>query len=804
MRPPFREVIERRVLLSDGAKGTGLHARGLAPGELPDGWNLTHADAVVALHREYVAAGSAVLITNSFRANRAALAGEPTLAGQVHAINRAAAANARAAGGAAGYVGGSIAMTGQLLEPLGPLGFAAARAIFREQAEGLAAGGVDFFHVETMGDLLEVKAAVLGIREAADLPIVVNLTFDESLRTLTGSPPEVVATVLEALRVDLIGANCSLGPEGILRVLAVMREVTDLPFCAQPNAGLPVMRDGQVTFPAGPAEMAGFVERYVDLGCRLIGGCCGTTPAHLAAMAAAVQRHQGPRPTAAAGPRPTRLASRHEVVAFGAGRAPILIGERINPTGRRRFAQELRDGGMAGVSAAARLQEEQGAHVLDVNVGVPDADEAALMRAATLAVGRAAPRRPLCLDSASPAALAAGLALVPGKPLVNSVSGEARSLDPVLDLAARFGAAVICLCVDEGGIPPTAEGRLAIAERVLARALAKGLRREDVVVDALTLTVAAEPARARETLRAVRLCHDRLGLSCVLGVSNVSFGLPRREPVTAAFTATAIDAGLDAVIANPAPGPVSDAVAAAALLAGRDPGARRYLARPGEGPAAAAAPVAAAPPPLAEALAGAVLDGDRAAVGPAVARALAAGWPPLDVLGRGLVPGMTEVGRRFKAGEYFLPQVLLAAEAMQEGFGRLKPALAADPAGARAARRVVLATVEADVHDIGKNIAATVLESHGFVVEDLGKNVPAAAIVARAAQGGVDAIGLSALMTTTMPRMGEVAAALAAQGLAVPLLVGGAVVTPAYAAKIGAHHCPDAMVAVDVLGRLLG
>jgi 5-methyltetrahydrofolate--homocysteine methyltransferase len=797
MRAPFLEVLESRVLLSDGAKGTALQARGLGAAELPDGWNLSHPDAVIALHREHVAAGSEVLITNTFRAHRAGLAAHPALAPRLHDINIAAAAHARAAGGPDVYVGGSISMTGRLMEPHGDLTFAEARAIFREQAAALAAGGVDFFHLETMGDLMEIKAAVVGVRDAADLPIVALMTFDEGLRTLTGSPPEVVAVTLDALRVDLLGANCSLGPDGILRVLAAMRGVCDRPLAAQPNAGLPVTRDGRTSYLAGPAEVAAYVERYVDLGCRLIGGCCGTTPAHLAAMGAAVRRHRGPRPTAASGePRPTRVASRLEVVSFGAGVGPVVVGERINPSGRRRLAAELKEGQYGLCAVMARLQEEQGAALLDVNAGIPGADEAVLLRGAVLAVGRAAPRRPLSLDSANPTALEAALEVAPGKPLLNSVTGEARSLGPVLDLAARYGAAVVCLCVDDGGIPPSAEGRLAVAERVLAAALARGLRREDVVVDALTLAVAAEPERTRETLRAIRLCKERLGLACLLGISNVSFGLPQRELVSAAFAAMAVEAGLDAAIADPAPGPVVQALDAARLLAGRDPGARAYLARYVETRPATAPP--AAVPTLDAALERAVRDGDREAMVPLCEQALAAGWPPLDVLGRALVPAMAEVGRRFKSGEYFLPQVLMAAEAMQAGFARLKQALGASETFAPAGR-IVLATVEADVHDIGKNIVATVLESHGWAVEDLGKNVPAAVIAARVAAGGVDAVGLSALMTTTMPHMAEVTRLLRERGLAVPVVVGGAVVTAEYAATIGAHYGADAIAAVAVL-----
>ncbi|MBI5477206.1 MAG: homocysteine S-methyltransferase family protein, partial [Deltaproteobacteria bacterium] len=448
MRPPFLQAVATRVLLADGAKGTGLLARGLPAGQLADAWNLLQPDAVRALHRDYVAAGSDVLITNSFRANRAALAAHPDLASRVLEINRAATLNARAAAGDDRYVGGSLSMTGRLLHPHGDLGFDEAREIFREQAAGLAAGGVDFLQLETMGDLLEVKAAVQGIREATDLPIAALMTFDESLRTLTGSPPEVVAVTLEALGVDLIGANCSLGPAGILRVLAAMREVAELPFVAQPNAGLPRDEGDRLTWPASPADLAAFVERYVDLGCRVIGGCCGTTPEHLAAMAAVVRRRQEPRPAGPGGARPVRLASRHGVVACGAGHGPVVVGERINPTGRATFAAALRAGRLEVVAAAAWTQAAAGAAALVVNVGVPDAVEPALMAAAVLAATRAAPQLPLSLDSPHPQALEAGLKVAPGRPLLNSVSGETARLEPVLDLARRYGAAVICLCVD--------------------------------------------------------------------------------------------------------------------------------------------------------------------------------------------------------------------------------------------------------------------------------------------------------------------------------------------------------------------
>ncbi|ADI85676.1 homocysteine S-methyltransferase family protein [Geobacter sulfurreducens] len=802
MKQPFLQAIAERVLVLDGAMGTMLQERGLRPGQSPEELNLTLPEVVAGVHREYLDAGADIIVTNTFGGSRAKLE-HYGLQDRVAEINARAVAIAREVCGDRAYVAASIGPTGQFVEPVGDVSFDEMAAIFREQAQALIDAGADLITLETFLDIKEIRAAVIAIRGISpEIPVIAQLTFDNEGRTVLGTSPEAAAVTLEAAGADIVGSNCGLGPDGICDVMAAMRRVTLLPLISQANAGLPTLVDGATVFPGTPDDMTAFHDRLLDLNVRIIGGCCGTTPAHIRAIREALAlRDQSLR---ACGPPEgvTFLSSRTTVVAIGAGLPAAIIGERINPTGKKGFAQELREGKVSYIRREALEQTARGAVLLDVNVGTPGIDEPAAMERAVVTVATAV-GAPLVLDSSDPAALERGLKAADGKVLLNSVNGEAKSMERILPLARKYGAAVIGLALDETGIPETAEGRLAVAERIVEAAGKAGIRRSDVVIDCLTLTVSAEQKRAMETLRAVRLVKERLGCPTVLGVSNISFGLPRRPLISSAFFAMALAAGLDAAIVNPKEEEMMAAWHSSMVLLNRDPNAAAYIAAyAGVAPPAAEPAAAGELPDIRQRLARAVITGDGEGIVSLVEEALSQGLEPLQVSNEGLLPGLEEVGRRFEKNQVFLPQVMQSAEAMQAAFSRLRQEMAGE---AEAKGTILMATVEGDIHDIGKNIVCTLLENHGFRVIDLGKNVPADRIVAEAERNGADAVGLSALMTTTMTEMENVLARLRAAGIRTFTMVGGAVVTQEYADRIGADlYARDAMEAVARIKALLG
>jgi len=794
----FLAALRKRVLVLDGAMGTMLQERGLKPGGSPEEMNLAAPQVVAGVHREYAEAGADIIVTNTFGGNRCKLA-HYDLQDRVDEINVRGVELARSVVDNGGFVAASIGPTGRFLEPVGDAGFDEMVEIFAEQVRAFDRAGADLITLETFLDIRELRAAIIACKEFSRLPVMALMTFDDGGRSVLGTPPEAAAVTLDALQVDVVGSNCGLGIEGIYALLEKMRSVTSLPLIAQANAGLPQLVNGQTVFPGTPEEMTRYHERMIQLGVRVIGGCCGTTPTHIRAIRDALDgKDQSWTPP----PRRGFLSSRTQVVPFGGDSPCAIIGERINPTGKKAYSAELREGKTAYIRREAQDQTEAGATLLDVNCGAPGVDEPVALERAVYAVCGVS-GTPLVLDSSDPQALERGLKAADGKVLINSVSGEAKSLKVVLPLAKKYGAAVIGLALDETGIPKTAAGRRDIAARILAAAEQQGLPKQDVVIDCLTLTVSAEQSQARETLQALRLVHDELGLATVLGVSNISFGLPRRPVLSAAFFAMALEAGLGLAIINPKDERMMDSFRSAMVLLGHDLRSEEYVAHYGAMVADPAAPLAkGSDADIRSRLAAAIIEGDQEGITALVEAALAEGLKALEISNEGLLPGLEEVGRRFGKNQIFLPQVMLSAETMQTAFARLKQAMTGQEGVSRG--KILMATVEGDIHDIGKNIVCTLLENHGFEVIDLGKNVPAVRIVEQATKHQVDAVGLSALMTTTLNQMQVTIDQLRAAGVKVFTMVGGAVVTQDYATSIGADlYAADAIEAVAKVKELL-
>jgi 5-methyltetrahydrofolate--homocysteine methyltransferase len=804
MKTPFFEAIRERALVLDGAMGTMLQERGLRTGQSPEELNLTLPEVVAGIHRDYRDSGADIIVTNTFGGNREKLS-HYGLEGRLREINRAGVILAREAVGENTYVAASIGPTGRFVEPVGDLSFDRMAALFREQAEVLIEAGADLITLETFLDIKEIRAAVIAIREiSTSIPVIAMLTFDDKGRSVLGTPPEAAAITLEAVGADIIGSNCGLGVDGIYEILRSMRRVTSLPLISQANAGLPILKAGKTVFPGTPQEMVAFHDRFLDLGVRVIGGCCGTTPDHIRAIREALNGRNRPFSGLLQEQGTTYLSSRSGFTGIGGIHPAAVIGERINPTGKKGFAAELREGKVSYIRREAMDQTAAGATLLDVNVGTPGIDEPAAMEQAVFCVTGAV-TVPLVLDSSNPEALERGLKAVDGKALVNSVSGEEKSIDRVLPLVKKYGAAVIGLTLDENGIPATAEGRIAIAERILGAAERFGIPRQNIFIDCLALTVSAEQKQATETLKAIRGVKATLGLKTVLGVSNISFGLPCRPLISSTFFAMALEAGLDAAIINPKEKVMMDSWRSAMVLLQKDPRAATYIETYRDksiGEAATERPSTASLD-IRGLLTQAVIDGDREGIDSLVEQAFMEGLTPLQISNEGLLPGLEEVGRRFEKNQFFLPQVMLSAETMQAAFSRLKEEMRQDALASNG--KILMATVEGDIHDIGKNIVCTLLENHGFEVIDLGKNVPAGRIIEQAREQKVDAVGLSALMTTTMAEMENVIRKLREEGIRTFTMIGGAVVTQEYADEIGADlYARDAMEAVARIRNLLG
>ena len=779
------ECINSGMFYLDGGTGSVLQGMGLQPGELPELWNLTRPEDIITLGRSYYEAGSHMICSNTFGANALkydGLDGRPTVETVVTAaVNCAQKARDTAVGGQRDkFVALDIGPLGRMLEPLGDLPFEAAVSLFAETVRAGAAAGADCVLIETMNDAYETKAAVLAAKENCDLPILVSNVYDETGKLMTGATPDVMAAMLEGLGVDVIGANCSLGPAQMLKILPRLAACTSRPILMKPNAGMPREVDGETRYDVGPEEFAALMAEMVRCGARLIGGCCGTTPDYIRAVGKAT-----------AGMTPVPLTEKHRSVVTSYARSvefgsrPVLIGERINPTGKKKCKEALRSHDMGYILNEAITQEDRGARILDVNVGLPEIDEPAVLTDCVREI-QAVTALPLQLDTSDPVAMERAMRVYNGKPMINSVNGKAESMDAVFPLVKKYGGLVVCLTLDEDGIPDTAAGRLAIARRIVERAGEYGIGKEDLIFDPLAMAISSDSGAAMVTLDTVRLLKTELGVHTMLGVSNVSFGLPNRDFITAGFFTLAMQNGLDAAIMNPSSTEMMKAYHAYLALTGQDANCVEYIdfARNIVADTVTAAPAAGGTPGAGDGLRGAIIHGLREEAARAARQALESA-DGLTVINEQIVPALDVVGQGFEAKTMFLPQLLMAAEAAKAAFDEVRATM---PAGDAAGPAVILATVKGDIHDIGKNIVKVLLENYGYRVIDLGRDVPPETIARAAVEQDVRLVGLSALMTTTVPAMGETIALMRQVKPDCKIAVGGAVLTQEYADMIGADQ----------------
>ena len=778
----------QKLLFLDGAMGTMLQRSGMKPGQIPELLNLTDPGLLESIHRGYIEAGSQVVYANTFGANARKLRRTGHTVAEV--VSAGVAAARRAVEGTEAQVGLDIGPLGELLEPMGTLTFEAAYELFAEIVRAGVRAGADLVAIETMTDLYEAKSALLAVKENSDLPCLVTMSFDETGRTFTGCTVASMARTLEGLGADAIGLNCSLGPRQILPLIQEICKSTRLPVIAKPNAGLPDPVDGHYNLT--PAEFAEAMVEAVKAGASMVGGCCGTDPEYIRALRAAVKgMTPGERVYDACGfvctpTVPVRLDGVR------------VIGERINPTGKKRFQQALLEDDLDYIAQVAIAQMDARAEILDVNVGHPGVDEVTMLPRVVKKLQETVDL-PLQLDSSNPDALEAALRVYNGKPAVNSVNGKPEVLRRILPMVRKYGAAVVGLTLDEEGLPDTADKRIAIAERIVEAAEDHGIPRQDVWIDCLTLTVSAQQDQAEATLEAVRRVTRELGLPTVLGVSNISFGLPNRPLLTQAFLIRAIGCGLTLPIINPNQKEMMDAVAACRVLSGEDHESRAYVTR-------FAGQQQEAPKPASGVITldEAIVRGLKSEVGKLAHLALET-EDELALVEGHLIPALDKVGEDYERGVVFLPQLLSAAQAAQAVFEAVKESMAQKGSAPEKKGRLLIATVQGDIHDIGKNIVRTVLENYGYDVLDLGRDVPPETIVKTVREQGIRLVGLSALMTTTLPAMEETVRQLRKLPEPPQIMVGGAVVTPDYAARMGAdYYCKDARASVEAARQALG
>jgi len=784
------------IEIFDGAMGTMLQAGGLKAGACPELMNVEAPDVVKKIHRAYIEAGATIIETNTFGASSLKLA-HYGLESRVRELNFAAVKVAKDAAQSQAKVAGSIGPTGKFIAPLGDLDFDDAYKIFYEQAQALADAGADFLIIETCIDIQEMRAALLAAKDACNLPIICQLSYSEDGRTVTGTDPQSAAVILEAMGASIIGVNCSLGPEQLVPVVKILAENCRVPISVQPNAGMPYLENGVTKFPMDAKTFGSWGAKLVEAGATYLGGCCGTTPEHIKELANAIRNEElGIRNYSR---RPLMLASRSKTVTIDKTLPTTLIGERINPTGRKKLAAEIREGSLLGVKKDALNQVKAGAKILDVNMGVGGIDQAKMMAQAVREIARITDA-PLAIDTSDVEALEAGLKNFPGRALINSVSFEPNRIKNFLPLAKRYGAAILILPLTEHGVPKTAQERVDVAAKIIDAAKAHGLKDGDFLLDALVMTISADKDACLEVLKTLRLYRERFDLPTTMGLSNISFGLPNRPLINSTFFAMCLAAGLDAPIMNPYDDLMQNVLKSAAALLGKDPNGLNFSKIRNEEVGIRNEKISR---DTLSAIKLAIQEGDKDEIAALIKRAVDENFSADEITERALTAAMNELGEDFGSGKIFLPQVLLSAETMRLAFDELKKILPAQETKTRGT--FVIATVKGDVHDLGKNIVGALISNSGFKLVDLGKDVDSEKIVRAALEHDADIVGLCALMTTTMIQIDKVIADLHAAGSSAKVMVGGAALTQEYADSAGADaYAKDGVEAVRLAKNLLG
>lgn len=794
----IREELGRRIIFFDGGLGSLLQERGLKPGELPETWNLTRPEVLYDIHRAYLDAGADIILANTFGANGFKY-------DNLEEIVTTAVVNAKKAvadSGRKAYVALDMGPTGKLLKPMGTLDFEECVSIYADVVRYGAKAGADLILIETMSDTYELKAAVLAAKENSSLPVVATVVFDEHHKMLTGATPEVVVALLEGLRVDAIGMNCGLGPKQMKPIFETMARYASIPLVITPNAGLPRSENGKTVYDVGPEEFAEDMEEIINMGAWMAGGCCGTTPAHIKAL---TERCSGITPKPLTDKDYTIVTSYSTAVELG-GR-PVIIGERINPTGKSKFKQALRDNNMEYILEEGVKQADSGAHILDVNVGLPEIDEPAMMRRTVYELQSVLPL-PLQIDTTDPVAMEQAMRIYNGKPMINSVNGKEEIMHQIFPLVQKYGGTVVGLALDEAGIPDTAEGRLAVAKKIYDTAAEYGIKPKDIVIDALTMTMSTDNNSANITLDTVREIKAHGGRT-VLGVSNISFGLPQREVINSGFFLMAMQAGLSAGIINPNARAMIQAYDTYCVLGGFDSQCMSYIEK-----YAVAEPTPVAQTVTSVKQAGKAVTGNLSLTDCIVKGLKEQAYKAtkeelgtkdtMEIINGELVPALDIVGKGFEKGTVFLPQLLMSAEAAKAGFEAIKEYVSSQGTNQEKKATIVIATVKGDIHDIGKNIVKVLLENYGYDVIDLGKDVPPEAVVDKVIETHAPLVGLSALMTTTVVSMEETIKKLHESAPWCKIMVGGAVLTQEYADMIGADfYGKDAMQSVYYAEKLL-
>ena len=800
------DFIKDNIFILDGAMGTRLQSMGLKPGELPERWNISHPECIIQIHREYFDAGSNIVFTNTFGANSLKFSDDELALICKSAIENAREASRQSSSDSEKFVAFDMGPSGKMLKPYGDFEFEEAVALFSKTVALAQKYGADLIFIETMNDSYETKAALLGAKEASDLPVFVTCAYGEDEKLLTGASPEAMVAMLEGLGADAIGANCSVGPDKLVNVAKRMLACASVPVIMKPNAGIPVDKDGETIYDITPEIFTNEVKSMVLAGVRGIGGCCGTSPAYIRMLRESVK---GLTPVPIEKKTATVVSSYTHTVEFG--ELPLVIGERINPTGKKRLKEAIRNGDIGYILQEALGQEERGAHILDVNVGLPGTDESANLEMAVREI-QAVTALPLQIDTSDITAMEKALRCVNGKPMINSVNGKRANMEAVFPLAKKYGGVVVCLTLDEGGIPDTWQGRVEIAKKILKTAAEYGIDKKDLVFDTLAMAVSADPTAAKTALRALHEIRYNLGCHTVLGVSNISFGLPDRDSITSSFFTSAFEVGLSSAIMNPYSVHCMRAYRSFLAVHGLDDGFSEYLKFTAENPnnaPATSTPVAGNTPAQEDAggrttLMNAVIKGLKGEAATET-KALLETCDGNTIIQQHVIPALDIVGKGFEEKTVYLPSLLMSAEAAKSSFEVVKAASTKTTSEEKF--KIVIATVKGDIHDIGKNIVKLLLENYGYNVIDLGKDVDCELIVETAIENQVPLVGLSALMTTTVPAMEETIRLLHERYPECKICVGGAVLTKDYAEKIGADkYCSDAMETVryaEELNKLL-